>query len=164
MDEERERDYSLLPQHMRSGARRYIEYGILPGGLMTEVIMNGLKGALGKADVINKAALFDILNFWYREAPISIWGSREAVNEYVRLKVRERGKIKMNIEQLTTQERVSLLRQKAADGTLTLEEMKEAIVFLRQGREAAAQAPARKAKTAKAQISSADLLNQLEGL
>lgn len=64
---------------------------------------------------------------------------------------------------------VQLWRQKAAAGTLTQEEMKEAINTLRQGRIAASATSAasgeRKAtRAAKANINSDDLLGQLEGL
>lgn len=57
-------------------------------------------------------------------------------------------------------------RRKTQDGTISLEEMKEAIVVLRQGRVAAAAASATaKRKTAAKVIPSADdLLNELDGL
>jgi len=50
-------------------------------------------------------------------------------------------------------------RRKAADGTITLDEMKEAVLLVRQGRVAAAQASATaKRKVARAVIPSADEL------
>ena len=59
-------------------------------------------------------------------------------------------------------------RIKAADGTITKEEMAEAITALRGERQAAATAPTgeRKRSTAakKAPVNSDDLLSQLEGL
>lgn len=61
-------------------------------------------------------------------------------------------------------------RQKAAAGTLTVEECREALAFLRQGR-VAASATSTKARTAKAAaakkagpINSDDLLSELDGL
>lgn len=58
-------------------------------------------------------------------------------------------------------------RRKAADRTLTLEECREALVFLRQGR-VAASVTSTKARTAKAkskqEINSDDLLSELDNL
>lgn len=67
---------------------------------------------------------------------------------------------------LELQIKITTWRQKAAEGTLTLDEMKEAIVALRQGRVAAAAASqTAKRKVAKAAVPSAeDLLSDLEGL
>jgi len=67
---------------------------------------------------------------------------------------------------LVLQEKVSIWRQKANDGTLTVEEMKEAIIALRQGRVGAAIASdSARRKTAKKEIPSADdLLSELDGL
>ena len=62
------------------------------------------------------------------------------------------------------QSQVALWRAKIADGSITKEEMKEAVIHLRQGRLAAAQASttAKRAK-AKAEIPNADdLLSELE--
>lgn len=62
--------------------------------------------------------------------------------------------------------KIASWRLKAADGTLELPEMKEAIIHLRAGRLASASAaPAAKRKKAIAEIpKAADLLNELEGL
>ncbi len=64
------------------------------------------------------------------------------------------------------QAKIAGWRQKAIDGTLSVEEMKEAIIALRGDRLSAAHASeASKRKTAKAVIPSAnDLLAELEGL
>jgi len=47
------------------------------------------------------------------------------------------------------QSKITMWRAKAADGTITLEEMKEAVAALREGRRTAAVSPER-ARTAKA--------------
>ena len=67
---------------------------------------------------------------------------------------------------LDLQNKIAAWRLKAADGTLTLEEMKEAIIHLRQGRVAAVTASAAaKRKKSIAEIPQADdLLGELEGL
>lgn len=65
------------------------------------------------------------------------------------------------------QARIQLLRQKSRDGTLSLEEMREAITLMRQDRVGAsavsAKAKERKsASKAKASINSDDLLGELD--
>jgi hypothetical protein len=65
--------------------------------------------------------------------------------------------------------KVQLWRQKARDGSLTQDEMREAIIALRQDRAGAAVTSAasreRKATAkAKASVNSDDLLNELDGL
>lgn len=63
-------------------------------------------------------------------------------------------------------QQVAVWRQKAAEGTLTLDEMKEAIKLLRAGRESAASASdAARRKKARVEVKSADeLLSELDGL
>lgn len=62
------------------------------------------------------------------------------------------------------QGKIAILRQKAVDGTLTIEEMREAVLLMRGDRKANAAAPSAKAskKQAKAEIKSADeMLDEL---
>jgi hypothetical protein len=67
---------------------------------------------------------------------------------------------------LELQAKIASWRLRAADGTLTLEEMREAILHLRAGRVSAQAASATaKRKKAIAEIpKAADLLDELEGL
>lgn len=67
---------------------------------------------------------------------------------------------------LEMQAKLAEWRKKSAEGTLTLEEMKQAIVELRAGRQAAgAAASAAKRKAAAKVIPNADdLLDEIEGL
>lgn len=62
--------------------------------------------------------------------------------------------------------RIQQLRMKALQGTMTLEEVKEGITLLRQGRVQAAETSAKsKSRTAsKAPVNSDDLLSELGGL
>lgn len=59
------------------------------------------------------------------------------------------------------QSRIATWRAKAADGSITLDEMREAIIQLRGARLTAGQAPA---KAAKAKPNATSLLDQLKGL
>lgn len=62
--------------------------------------------------------------------------------------------------------KIAIWRAKAADGTITLDEMREAVAAMREGRLAAANASDQaRRKRAKAAVRSADdLLNELGGL
>lgn len=64
------------------------------------------------------------------------------------------------------QSRISEWRRKSADGTITLDEMKLAIIALRSGRKAAAEASAASGtkRTKKPTKSAEDLLSELGGL
>ena len=66
-----------------------------------------------------------------------------------------------------TEFKIKEWREKAAAGTLTLEEMKEAIILLRRGRLAAAEAASKSASTAgkaKAKKQPVDAQSLLDGL
>ena len=67
---------------------------------------------------------------------------------------------------LELQQKIAVWRQKSAEGTLTLEDMKEAIIHLRAGRVNAANASAAsKRKKAITEIpSAADMLSDLESM
>jgi len=67
---------------------------------------------------------------------------------------------------LELQAKIASWRLRAAEGTLTREEMKEAIIHLRAGRVAAAavSAPAKRAKAIREIPKAGDLLDELEGL
>ena len=62
--------------------------------------------------------------------------------------------------------KIAAWRQKAAEGTLTLDDMKEAIIYLRAGRVNAqsASAAAKRKKAIIAIPSAADMLNDLENM
>lgn len=62
--------------------------------------------------------------------------------------------------------KLAIWRMKTADGTITREELKEAIIHLRQGRLAAASAAAKspKAKARIAAPSAESLLDEMDGL
>jgi hypothetical protein len=64
---------------------------------------------------------------------------------------------------LELQQKIAIWRQRATANELTLDEMKEAVLFLRAGRVAAAQAASTK-KRSVAAPSADDMLADLEGL
>ncbi len=62
--------------------------------------------------------------------------------------------------------KIQLLRQKSREGTITIEELREAIALMREDRVGAGEAStkSRTKKAVKAAINSDDLLGQLDGL
>lgn len=79
-------DYNRLPEHIRGGARRYIEDGVLPGDFLQAVICNNLRESFVKADDTNTDRMFDIVCFFYNEAPSRCWGSEEKMYNWIKLK------------------------------------------------------------------------------
>ena len=77
-------NYSRLPAHIQAAFKTYIEDRRLPGGFVTACLQNNLKEAVGRADDINRARLFDIVSFLYNEAPADCWGSPVKVSEWLR--------------------------------------------------------------------------------
>ena len=75
-------NYEQLPEHIRDGMRRYVESGIEPGSFLTAVLCNDLMRAIGVADEINRARLWDICAFLYNEAPSTCFGSVEAFQSW----------------------------------------------------------------------------------
>jgi hypothetical protein len=83
-------DYSMLPDHMQDGMRRYLEDGIEPGGFACAALANDLVGAAGKADMTNLHALHKWAMWLYNECPRYAWGSYEAIDRWIKRKEEER--------------------------------------------------------------------------
>lgn len=68
-------------------------------------------------------------------------------------------------DDLDLNSRIALWRQKSLAGTLTIEEQREAVAYMRAGRKSASEASAAKRRTTKASSRSADdMLKDLGGL
>lgn len=76
-------NYEKLPEHLRQGVKLYIERGIPPGDFLRAVISNNLSESFARADIINKNRMFDIVSFFYNEAPASCWGSEKAFKDWI---------------------------------------------------------------------------------
>ncbi len=76
-------DYSKIPaQHMAGAVKRYIENGIAPGGFMTAIITNDLRGAIMRADSTNSSVIKEWI-WWFQEhAPAACWGSEEKMESW----------------------------------------------------------------------------------
>ena len=77
-------DYSKLPSHIQGGVKRYIENGVKPGDFLTAVICNDLKESFGRADKTNIERMFDIVSFFYNEAPGGCWGSKGRMKDWMK--------------------------------------------------------------------------------
>ena len=70
-------DYSGLPESLKGGMKRYLEYGIQPGSFLTAVIENNLSESFAFADEDNRFLLFHIVNWFCNKVPMQCWKSRE---------------------------------------------------------------------------------------
>jgi hypothetical protein len=75
-------NYERVPEHMRSGIRRYIEEGEPVGHFLTALLSNDLSGAVAHGDLINQAALVDWVKFLHNEAPSGAHGSLDNVRSW----------------------------------------------------------------------------------
>lgn len=77
-------EYAAIPEHMRESIARYVIQGIEPGSFLTAVITNNFRGAVLNADEENSKLLRVYAQWFYWEAPGNCWGSREAMQEWIR--------------------------------------------------------------------------------
>ena len=77
-------NYGSVPvDYMMGAVKRYIENRIPPGDFLTAVICNDLREAFGRADVINRAAMFEWISWFWNEAPHNCWGSPGAMKAWL---------------------------------------------------------------------------------
>lgn len=50
---------------------------------MRAVLENNLTEAFGRADMDNREAMFDIVQYCYNELPFVCWGSKEKVSKWL---------------------------------------------------------------------------------
>ena len=76
-------DWSLIPDYMIGGLRRYIERGIPPGHFLSAVLSNDLGEAVRRADDVNKRKLADYVLFLENYAPSVCWGSPTKLDAWI---------------------------------------------------------------------------------
>jgi hypothetical protein len=75
-------DYSILPEHLTGGMKRYLEHGILPGHFLQACLKNDLREAVGRVDQITD--LRQVCLFLYNEAPAPSHGSEEKMIQWTK--------------------------------------------------------------------------------
>lgn len=73
----------MIPDYTMRGLRQYADDHQPVGGFLTAVLSNDLKGAFGRADENNRAAMFDIVSYCYNDIPSECWGSPEKVEAWL---------------------------------------------------------------------------------
>lgn len=76
-------DWSLIPDYMVGGLRRYIENGIKPGDFLAAVLSNDLKEAVIRADDTNIGILHNYIKFLYNYGPMECYGSEHAYSRWI---------------------------------------------------------------------------------
>jgi len=76
-------DWSLIPDYMIGGLRRYIEQGIEPGHFLSALFSNDLRQTFEQADEVNSRAVGDYVMFLYNYAPAPCWGSRQKFEAWI---------------------------------------------------------------------------------
>lgn len=79
-------NYFLIPEHMRSGMRDYIERGVPTGTFLRLILSNDFLAVAGHGDIINQQALFDYCRFMYNEMPAMAKGNPENYAYWVETK------------------------------------------------------------------------------
>lgn len=74
--------YDKLPEHMREGARLYVEEGVMPGSFLQAVLENNLSESFARADEINTANMKAWARWLHNDCPASAWGSITAINKW----------------------------------------------------------------------------------
>lgn len=68
--------------HILDSLDAWAKEGRPTGGFLKAVLENDLKGALGKADLENRRAIFEIVKYIYNELPIECWGNEDKVKRW----------------------------------------------------------------------------------
>lgn len=71
--------YGAIKDSTIDALMRYVEQGIPTGDFLRGVLTNNLNEAMGRADLTNRATLWNIVTFCYNEIPSACWGSEEKV-------------------------------------------------------------------------------------
>lgn len=75
--------YDILPEHMRAGARAYVESGRVPGGFLRAILENNFREAYSRADGQNRAALARWGDWLFNQCPMKAWGSETTVKDWI---------------------------------------------------------------------------------
>lgn len=72
-----------VPIGLHDGLIDYVVHHTETGSFLDAVLANDLKEACGRADVYNRFALFQIVDWLYNHADSNCWGSRRKVDDWL---------------------------------------------------------------------------------
>lgn len=73
-----------LPEGTAQTIDDYVNHRFKPGSFVEAVLSNDLADAMARADIDNRAKLFEIVGYVFRYVPMHLWGSREKVRAHLR--------------------------------------------------------------------------------
>ena len=76
-------DYTMIHKDIIESLQRYAHQRIPTGAFLEAVLRNDLRDAYVKADMQNRAAIWQIINYRVNELPPSCWGSYEVVQRHL---------------------------------------------------------------------------------
>jgi hypothetical protein len=71
-----------VPQDIIDSLNRWRDHGIQPGGFLTAVLRNDLKGAVNRADENNMHIIPDIVFVLYNDYPSAMSGYEEVMRDW----------------------------------------------------------------------------------
>lgn len=75
-----------VPEHLIDSLNRYAQQHTAMGSFLMSVVSNDLMEAMGRADIDNRYKLFDICSYIYNELPGPCHGSKEKVEQWLKLR------------------------------------------------------------------------------
>lgn len=76
-------DEIWIPPHTKQAIDDYVQKGLPPGGFVSAVLENDLANAIGRADVVNKQFIAQIVAYVHLEIPAACHGSIGAVTTWI---------------------------------------------------------------------------------
>ena len=73
----------MIPERTKQTIDDYVNKFWEPGDFVRAVLENNLMEAFGRADIHNRAAMFEITCYVYNNVPHNCHGSREIVNAWM---------------------------------------------------------------------------------
>lgn len=90
-----------IPEITRESIDAWVHDARPTGGFLRAVLSNDLREAFARADLDNRAAMFDIVSYLYNECPGLCWGSYERVAEWPGV-IAEMQKMKLTLKKSGT--------------------------------------------------------------
>ena len=79
----------MIKENVLISINSYAKEGKPVGDFLYAVLSNDLTSAIFRADLDNRAALYEIVQYIYNEIPADSWGSTEKVEAWLKIKREE---------------------------------------------------------------------------